>query len=321
MLLCPKTLKAAARDSLQTASYDPRKLALIYSGATLLLSLLVMLVDFLLAKEMSTTVGLSGMDKRATLETAQSMLQLAQLFILPLWQAGFTYAALKLARRESTQPADLLVGFHRFGSLLRLMLLEGALLFGLTIVCCYAASFVFMVTPWGKDMMAELSVLAESGALLEDPAKLEEVLAGLISQQILPLILIVVGLMLVILVPIFYRLRFAQHVIMDGERSAMMAMRFSRLYTKGNCLKLLKLDLSFWWYYAASFALSLVFYGSELLGLAGVSLPWSAEAGYAVSTGLYMVGLLMLNYFFLCYTEVTYAHAYYELKPHEVQVV
>jgi hypothetical protein len=145
--------------------------------------------------------------------------------------------------------------------------------------------------------------------------------SGLISQQILPLILIVVGLMLVILVPIFYRLRFAQHVIMDGERSAMMAMRFSRLYMKGNCLKLLKLDLSFWWYYAASFALSLVFYGSELLGLAGVSLPWSTEAGYAVSTGLYMVGLLVLNYFFLCYTEATYAHAYYELKPHEVQVV
>jgi len=321
MLRNPKTLKAAARDSLGSAGYDPKKLALIYSGATLLLSLLVMLVDYLLAQELSATVGLGGMDKRAALETAQSLLQLTPLFLLPLWQAGFTFAALKLARSESAKPTHLLEGFHRFGSLLRLMLLQGALLFGLIMVCCYAAAFVFMVTPWGKDMMAELSILAESGALLDDPALLEEAIASLISQQVLPLVLIVIGLMLVILVPVFYRLRFAQHAIMDGERSAMMAMRFSRRYTKGNCLKLLKLDFSFWWYYLASFALGLVFYSSELLRLAGVPLPWSAGVGYGVSTGLYMLGLLALNYHCLCYIEITYAQAYYELKPHEVQVI
>ena len=82
MLRNPKTLKAAARDSLGSAGYDPKKLALIYSGATLLLSLLVMLVDYLLAQELSATVGLGGMDKRAALETAQSLLQLTPLFLL-----------------------------------------------------------------------------------------------------------------------------------------------------------------------------------------------------------------------------------------------
>ena len=320
-MLNPKTLKAAARESLRSASYNPKRLALIYSGATVLLSLLVMLVDYWLAKELNTAVGLGGMDKRAALETAQSILQLAQLFLLPLWQAGFTFVALKLARRESAEPADLLEGFHRFGSLLRLLLLQGALLFGLMIACCYASTFVFMVSPWGKNMMAELSVLAESGALLEDPAALEKVLSGLVSQQILPLVLIMLGLMLVVLVPVFYRLRFAQHAVMDGERSAMLAMRHSRRYTKGNCLKLLKLDFSFWWYYGASLILSLVFYSSELLELAGVPLPWSVEVGYLVSTALYMAGLLALNYFCLSHIEVTYAHAYYQLKPHELEVV
>ena len=248
MLPDSKTLKAAARDTLRSAHYDPKKLVLIHTGITLLITALLMLVDFLLAKEVGNTIGLSGMNKRATLETARSFLQFAQMFLLPLWEAGFIFAMLKIAKNEPAEPSDLLQGFYRFGSLLRLMLLEAALLIGLVIVCSYAASFLFMVTPWGKEMMAQINALVESGADLTNTDVLESIIYQELYHNTLPMILVFGGTMLLVIVPIFYRLRFAQHVVMDGERSARMAMRLSRRYTKGNCKKLLKLDFSFWWY-------------------------------------------------------------------------
>ena len=108
---------------------------------------------------------------------------------------------------------------------------------------------------------------------------------------------------------------------MEGERSARMAMSLSRRYTKGNCKKLLKLDFSFWWYYVLALGIGILSYGDQLLELAGIALPWSGEMSYIISTGLYMVGLLALNYYCRCQIDVTYAHAYYALKPHEMQVL
>lgn len=315
MLSDHSTLKNAARNSLARADYDPKKLILIFTGSTLLLSALLIVIDYLLEQSISNAVGLGGLGTRAMLTTAQSVLQLAQVVILPFWQMGYLYAALKIARGETAAPDSLLQGFRRFGSALRLQILMGVILFGLIIVCSYAASYLFMLTHWGKGIMAELVPLLEDPALLENTEALEELLYGMLSNQILPVLLIFGAVFLAILVPVFFRMRFAHYVIMDGEQSATAALRTSRRITKGNCKDLLKLDLSFWWFYILDVLLTTLCYGDVLLKQIGVSLPWNPAVSYFLFFGLYLIGQLALYCTCRNQVEVTYAHAYCELNP------
>lgn len=314
MLSDRRNLKAAAQDSLARAGYDPKKLMLIHTGAILLVSAVLMVVDYLLSKSIGATAGLGGLQTRAMLTTLQSVLQLVQTVALPFWQMGCLYAALRIARGETASPDSLLQGFRRFGSVLRLQLLNGAILLGLLIACGYAASFLFMMTSWGKEMMAQLSVLAESGIDLSDTEALETIIYSALTDYIVPVILIYCGLFLLVAVPIFFRMRFASYIIMDGEMRAMSAIRISRQITKGNCINLFKLDLSFWWFYALEVLLAAMCYGDLLLSILGVSLPWSSTVSYFMCFGLYAAGQLALHYACRSQVEVTYAHAYGALK-------
>ena len=320
MLSDRRNLKAAAQDSLARANYDPKKLILIHTGATLLVSAVLMVLDYLLAQGIGATGGLGGLQTRAILTTAQSVLQLAQTVALPFWQVGCLYAALRIARGEAASPDSLLQGFRRFGSVLRLQLLNGAILLGLLMVCGYAAGFLFMMTSWGKEMMAQLTLLAESGIDLSDTEALETIIYSALTDYIIPLILIYCGLFLLVAVPIFFRMRFASYIIMDGETRAMAAIRISRQITKGNCIKLFKLDLSFWWFYALEVLLAAVCYGDLLLGELGFALPWSGTVSYFLCFGLYAAGQLALHYACRSQVEVTYAHAYGSLRS-PIQVI
>lgn len=320
MLSDRRGLKAAAQSSLNRADYNPKKLILIHTGATLLVSAALMIVDYLLAKGIGAAAGLGGMQTRAILSTLQSVLQLAQTVALPFWQVGYLYAVLQIAKGESAGPDSLLQGFRRFGSVLRLQLLSGAILLGLLIACSYAASFLFMVTSWGKEMMAQLTALLESGIDLNDSSALESLISSALADYAIPVILIFCGIFLLITIPVFFRMRFSTYIIMDGEKSALAAIRISRQITKGNCMNLLKLDFSFWWYYALEVLLTSLCYGDILLGELGFTLPWNGTVSYFLCFGMYAAGQLALHYAFRNQMEVTYAHAYGALKS-PIQVI
>lgn len=320
MLSNRRNLKAAAHDSLTQADFSPKKLILIHTGAALLLSVLLMTVDYLLNRGIGATAGLGGMQTRAMLSTVQSVLQLAQTVALPFWQVGYLYAVLKIAKGETATPDSLLQGFRRFGSVLRLQLLTGIILMGLIMVCSYGAGILFALTPWGKSLVLALAVLGESSTQATDPTELLEVLSQIPTELLLAVVLVFCGVFLVMAVPIFFRMRFASYIIMDGEKSALAAMRISRQITKGNCMNLLKLDFSFWWYYALEILLVTVCYGDMLLAELGVALPWSGTVSYFLCFGMYAVGQLALHYACRNQVEVTYAHAYGALRS-PIQVI
>ncbi len=118
--------------------------------------------------------------------------------------------------------------------------------------------------------------------------------------------------------PIFYQYRMAEYVLIDHpELGALAVLRESRNMMRRNRINLFKLDLHLWWYYAAMILVNLLAYGDLLLGLFGISLPFSPDAAYYLFYVLYLAGTFALYYFLRSHVEVTYALAYDSLRPQQ----
>ena len=116
-------VKRTARQTLLNAGNGHKKLALIHTGALLLLSLIMAVLDYLLSLKINTSGGLGGIGMRSSLTTLQTTLQVLQLIAIPLWQAGYVYMTLQLSQEKPVDYKTLLGGFVRFGPVLRLLLL------------------------------------------------------------------------------------------------------------------------------------------------------------------------------------------------------
>lgn len=299
-------LKLQAKAALEEASYDPKKLMLIHSGATIALSLVLAAVDYLLQQGISDTGGLGGVGLRSILETVQTVLLYGQVAALLFWQIGYVHVSLRIGRRQSVAPADLLEGFRRFGPVLRLQLMMGLLLTGVVMACAYLASMIFAFTPYGSVVMEAYEIGSEAAMM----AAMEETMV--------PLMVILLVVLLILAVPYYYRLRMASFSLMDDPNGgAIMAIRKSRYFMRRNRLNLLKLDLSFWWFYALQFVTTLVADGGYILPLLGVELPWSGEASYYIFLLLCYVCQLVLYWWRGNEVQVTYAMAYEALLPKE----
>lgn len=307
-------LKTAAGKALAVASSDPKKLILIHTGATLALSLVLSVLDFMLEEQIGGTGGLSGMGHRATLSTMQSMLQIVQMVMIPFWQIGWLFVTLRLCRGERAEPGDLLEGFRRFFPALRLFLLQGVLYAGIAMICCYIASVVFVMTPWSEPLVNVMTQFMESGDLTAMEAAIEEV-AG---EVIAPMMAIFAVIFLAAAAPFFYRFRMANYLLMDGESQAMRAMRESWRLMKGNAIALLKLDISFWWFYVLDLLVTVVAYLDLILPAVGVMLPWHSAVTYFGALVLYSGFQLLLYWLCRPRVDVTYAEAYEGLsRPEE----
>ncbi len=299
-------LKAEARGAIAAASYDPKKMILIHTSASVVLGLILALVDYLLEQQIGDTGGLGGVGMRSILETAQTVLMFAQLLAAMFWQIGYVYVALKISRREAIGVGDLFQGFRQFGPVLRLQLMMGLIYFGLTIACAYAASILFMFTPWSEAMMAAY----EAGT--------EEALAAAMESVLLPLTGVMCLVMLVVMVPYSYRLRQAEYALMENPQAgAIAAMRTSREMMRGRRMELFKLDLSFWWFYVLEMLTLFVADGELILQMFGVSLPWSSTVSYYIFLVLCYLCTLALYWWRGNDVQVTYARAYEALKPWE----
>ena len=315
-----RQLKAAAARSLQNAAYDPKKLVLIHTAAVLIFFAVLAIVDYLLEQQIGSTGGLSGLGTRTILATAQQVLQLSEQILIPFWQIGYLYAMLRLSRGETAGPETLLTGFRRFFPFLRLHLIQFASYAGIALACSYVACNVIFFTPWGSNMMNSLiPLLSESEAV--DMVALEEAIMAAMDQIMLPLLAIFGVIFLSIAAPMYFRYRMAQYLLMDDpQMGALSALRASRHMTRGNRIALLRLDLSFWWFYLLDGMITALWFGSSLLPLLGITLPWSAEVNLFVFYGLYMICQLGLYLGFRNRVEVTYAHAYSALRqPQTVQ--
>lgn len=302
-----RSLKSTAVQALSEAN-DPKKMILLHSGAMLLLSLVLTVVDYLLENAIAGTGGLSGMGTRSILSTVQSCLRLVQLIVLPFWQIGYTFVTLKFIRRERTEPYDLCVGFHRFLQVLRLMLMQTAVYLAVAFVATQAGTYLFLMTPWGQPLME----LMMENMYSTDIDATYSAMETMMNESFVPMLCCSLVSFLVLATPFFYRLRMAQYILLeDPQMGALAAMLQSNRMMKGNMCALIKLDLSFWWFYVLDVLVSVICYADTLLTLAGVTLPVSADVAFFVSFGVYLVCQMALYWWRKNEVSTTYA-AFYE---------
>lgn len=309
-----KDLKQTAASRLSEAGFDPRLLILIHTAVSVGASLLVTVINYILQQQINNTGGLSGIGLRSILATAQSALQLACVVLLPFWEIGMLYAAVRIARKRSAEPADLTAGFRRFGPVLRLNLLRSAVIFAVIMLSVNIGSSIFMMTPLSNPLYDTLLPILEAAA--NDPAfTIDDATLSALFNTMLPLIPIMALTVLLLAVPVFYRLRMADYLIMEDKKTgALEAMLISWRMTKGRAFALFRLDLSFWWFYALQTAAVLLAYGDVIAGALGISLPISSDLAALVFYLLYGLAMLALNWRFGSYLQTTYAVAYDTLR-------
>ena len=314
MLLEPSALRSAAGGSLERAD-RPGRVILIHTGAILLLSLLLTVADYLLNKQISTTGGLSGMGLRSILATVQSMLRLTQAVIIPFWQIGYTCYTLKVAQQQSAGTSDLFEGFRRFGAVLRLKALLAGIVIVLAIASTYASSFLFALTPWAAPMMQKMQTLLATNP---DEQMLWDAMVTMAQEMTVPIMIIFSLCFLTGGIFLFFRFRLAELWLMDHpQRGALAALFNSHKLMKGSWKALLRVDLSFWWFYLLELLLTALCFGDVVLGFMGIEMTTDAFGSYILFFGLYLCGQMMLYWWKRNEVAVTYAHAYLALCPEE----
>lgn len=263
-----RTLKYSAAQALSGATYPPGRLALLHTGASVLLTALTTLVSFLLTRQIDATTGLSTLDTRTVLMMAQMLLTIATVAVLPFWEYGFLRAAMGYSRREQVTPATLLEGFRRFGPVLRLILLRSVLVMGVAFLCIQAASILFTMTPLSIPFMQQVETLLAT----TDPTALDAAAIEGLMEYLYPVYILFGVLLCVVLIPILYRLRLADYMVLDGTHKALFAMHQSSQRMRGNRLTLFKLDLGFWWYYLLLLLCTVLAYGDKLLPILGITM-------------------------------------------------
>ena len=310
-----KGLKRFARERLEQTPVQ-RKLVLIYAGSLVGMSVLVALIQYLLDLQINQTSGLGGMGTRGILAAVQSVLPMIESVISMCLGLGFLSAMLRIARGQYVSVNSLRLGFDRFWVLLRKSILEGLMCFGVAMASMYAAMAVFMVTPLSRKAVELLLPVVQSGdpyAFLNDAA-----LYGQLMWALRPFFVVFLLAFTVAVTPLLFRYRMADYILIDKPGiGAMAALRESRMMMRHNCMKLLRVDLGLWWYYAAVAVVTVIGYGDQLLPMLGVKLPFSGDGNYYLFFAIYQVLQLGLCVGLLGWTETTYALAYDAIRPKE----
>ena len=305
-------LRLRAKESLAAASYHPGKLALLHTGAAAALSLLMTLLNFILSKQIAGTGGLAGMGLQSILSTAQAMLSIISLVVIPFWELGFVYATARMARKAPTQPKDLLRGFLRFGPALRLALLQGVLYVGIALLSVQLSSGIYLLTPFSMQLMQAMEQLP-----LQEMTSQEMMLA--VAQMdpglMIPMYVISALVLAALAIPVHYRFRLAQYLIVDDPKiGALVALGMSHRLMRHNRWAMFRLDLSFWWFYGLKLLSVLVGYGDVLCAALGIPLPISETAGLFGFFIIHCGVQLVMAWYFASPVGVTYATAYDVLR-------
>lgn len=314
-----KELKSRAAEQLERAG-EEKRILLIYTALVLGLSAGVTLVNYLLGLQISQTGGLGSIGIRSVLSTVQTVLPIAQTGVILCLDLGLMAAMLRIARGQYASAQTLRLGFDRFWPLLRLTLLKGLLFAGVGFLCIYLATMIFLLTPLSKPAMEILLPLMNQVSTLNPQVVLDDTVYLQLTSAMMPVMLIFAVIYCAAAAPLAYALRMSEYVLIDKPGTgALAAMRESRKMTRRKRLKLLRLDLGLWWYYAALLGAMAVCYGDQILAALGVKLLWSEDVSFFLFYGFYLAAQFAVYYFLRGRVEVTYGLAYDALRPRERQ--
>ncbi len=306
-----KYLKKKASNRLQSGN-DPKKVVLVYAGIVALSSLVVTVVQDLLDSQISQTGGIQNIGTRSMLTTADTVLTIAQLLLVMCLTLGYTGSMLRIARGQYASPNSLKAGGERIWVLLRTRLLQMLIMTAAAFALCFLVVNVCLLTPLSNRVIAVMSTVSAEELLSNGLA-----LMGLYSAM-LPIILIY----LVALVPLLWYFsctyRMVDYLLIDRPQlGAFGVLRESRRMMQGNMKMMLRVDLSFWWYYLLQALVSVLIYLNMVLALFAIGLP--PEVLYWGTVVLYLVADFALRYFFSNKVAVTYALFYDSLCPKQEQ--
>ena len=281
IVLKPAQLRAQAEEALRQAAYSPKRLVLIHTAVSLGVALLITVLNFILSRQIAGTGGLAGLGTRSVLETAQSALEFISMVATPFWEIGLIYAVLCWLKGESAGPDSLLQGFRRIGQVILLQLVRGLLFLSLAMGVLNFCIILFMLTPLSGGMAQLMSPLLMEGM---SPQQMEAMMSSAefmaaTGEAMLPLMAGVVVLFAAVALPFYYRMRFMEFSLMDGT-GALGALVHSLRMTKKNCLQLVKLDLSFWWYYLLQLLCLVLCYGDLILPALNIHLPFTEDTAF-----------------------------------------
>lgn len=306
-----KYLKKKASNRLQSGD-DPKKVVLVYAGIVALSSLVVTVVQDLLDSQISQTGGIQNIGTRSMLTTADTVLTIAQLLLVMCLTLGYTGSMLRIARGQYASPNSLKAGGERIWVLLRTRLLQMLIMTAAAFALCFLVVNVCLLTPLSNRVIAVMGTVSAEELLSNGLA-----LMALYSAM-LPIILIY----LVALVPLLWYFsctyRMVDYLLIDRPQlGAFGVLRESRRMMQGNMKMMLRVDLSFWWYYLLQALVSVLIYLNMVLALFAIGLP--PEVLYWGTVVLYLAADFALRYFFSNKVAVTYALFYDSLCPKQEQ--
>lgn len=298
-------LKSSAARALKRGR-EPQKLVTFYAAGLVTVAAVVTLLNFWLNKQIALTGGLGNMGTRSILSTVQAILPMVQSVVALGLEFGYLYGMLRIARGQYADHTDLKMGFRQFFPILRLTLLQGMIFGGIAVGVFYLSMQIFILTPWAKPLAELLLPFVTAGNTNLDEATVLQ--AG---EMMIPMFIMFGVIYLAVVIPLAYRFRMANYALMDAPRAgAIAALRESRKMMQGNCVHLLKLDISLWWFYLLDVLVTALCYGDLILPMLGIELPFSSSVSTYVFYGLYLAALFAVSYFLRNSVETTYIMAY-----------
>lgn len=276
-------LKRASLTRLRRYGKRPYKLAFYSVAIALAVQLLVDAMGYWVATYQGGE-GLDGMGSVTMIQTVHELLSTVVSVLSPLWTLGFTAAIMAFMDWQDPQDTVLLKGLRRWWEFLKLYLLEGIFMFFLMIAVSMPIGFLVSLTPWGREPVN-----------LPDPEIVGEVkyIAAAVDAAA-PLLILYALAFLVVGMFFAYRLRFTNYLILNGWIGVWSAMVTSFQMTKGYVWSMIKLDLSYWWYYLLTGVLMGVYVAVVMLGY---NLGYSYNTIFWLAYAAYALGSLALDVF------------------------
>lgn len=311
----PKSLKQDASRALKRGR-EPQKLITAYTGFTVLLSAFVTVANYWLGLQIDGTGGLGQLGTRAVFSTAQMVLPMVQSVMLLCLELGYLHGMMRITRGQYADHTDLKMGFHRFGPLLRMTLLQAFIYFGIGVITFYFSMQLYMLTPWAESLYTILEPVVSTANIIDPTYVLDEATLMQATDAMLPMFILYGILYGVLAVILSYRFRMASYALLDNPQAGgLAALRESRKMMRRNGWKLFCVDISFWWFHGLTALASVICYGDVLLPMVGITLPFNDTVAYFLFYGLYLAVLFVTQYFLRNRVECAYVVAYEAICP------
>ena len=277
-----KTIHAQAADALR-AFPETRRLTWRYALFVAGINLIVLLAQVIVYLLTPATGSLSTMNTLAMLDTVQQAVALFAMILLPFLSLGQLSVTLRTARGQTSSSGNLWDGLRLFGPILRFCLLVVLLVFLVVPFATTIGSAALMYLPGGKETVTTLQTIAETPDMVPDTQQ---------SFQLMLSLWPVYAVMLIIFLPISYRLRMAIFLILDGEKKALRAILHSNLMMRRNGWQLFFLDLRQWAYLLAACVPLVLSYGNMMLG---ITAPWGSWlfSGLSILADTLVIGVFL----------------------------